>query len=262
VSAGGLVHNGRVIGALGRRSIRQTFRRPQFLAPIVLFPSLFLAANTGGASQATELPGFPDVGFLDFQLAGSMLQSTLLVGVSGGIALALDIERGFIDRLLAAPVARSAMVLGRLVATAVLGLVAALWFLAVGAIFGASFEGGPAGVVAVLVLIPLASLAFGGLGAALALRSGRASVVQGVFPLVFVILFLSTAFFPRNLLQEPAATVAALNPLSLIVDGLREAIVSGVTPDAMLRALGGIALVAVISFGLAALALRARLRAA
>ena len=50
-----------------------------------------------------------------------MIQSTLLAGNSGGIALALDIEIGFIDRLLAAPISRVAIVLGRLAATAVAG---------------------------------------------------------------------------------------------------------------------------------------------
>ena len=93
----------RVVAALGGRSVRQAFRRPQFLAPLIIFPSLFLAVNTGGAGRAVDLPQFPPVnGFLDFQLAGAMLQSTMLAGVSAAIALALDIEIGFIDRLFTA----------------------------------------------------------------------------------------------------------------------------------------------------------------
>ena len=52
-------------------------------------------------------------------------------------------------------------------------------------------------------------------------------MVQGLFPLVFVILFLSDAFFPANLMLEPAATVAEYNPLSFIVDGIREPIIAG-----------------------------------
>ena len=60
---------------------------------------------------AVDLPGFPEVdGFLDFMLAGAMIQSTLLAGNSGGIALAVDIEMGFTDRLLAAPISRFAIV--------------------------------------------------------------------------------------------------------------------------------------------------------
>ena len=90
-----------------RRSIRQTFRRPQLIAPIIVFPTLLLAVQTGGAGRAVDLPGFPEVnGFLDFMLAGAMIQSTLLAGNSGGIALAVDIEMGFTDRLMAAPISR------------------------------------------------------------------------------------------------------------------------------------------------------------
>ncbi|MEX2193729.1 MAG: ABC transporter permease [Thermoleophilaceae bacterium] len=253
----------RVVAGLGRRSVVSAFRRPQFLAPIIIFPSLFLAVNTGGAGRATEIPGFPEVaGFLDFELAGAMLQSTMLAGISGGIALAIDIEMGFIDRLLAAPIARWTMVAGRLMATFVLGFVAAVWFLVIGLMFGAEIQGGALGVLLVLLMVPASAAAFGGLAAALALYTGRASVVQSIFPLVFVIIFLSSAFFPRELLLEPASSIADWNPLSFIAEGLRDPIVSGVSGGPLVKALGSIAIVGMLGVGLSAAALRARLRAA
>jgi ABC-2 type transport system permease protein len=260
---GRLATEWRVVAELSRRSIKQAFRRPQFLAPIIIFPTLFLAINTGGAGRAVDLPQFPAVhGFLDFQLAGAMLQSTMLAGVSAAIALALDIEMGFIDRLVAAPVARSSFVLGRLGATGVLGLISGLWFLAIGLVFGAHIEGGVGGALVVLALVALNAIAFGTLGAALALNSGSASVAQGIFPIVFVILFLSSAFFPQDLLLEPAKTIAEWNPMSLIADGLREPIISGVSLDATLEALGGIAIVGGIGVVLCARGLRRHLRSA
>ena len=252
----------RVVAALAGRSIRQTFRRPQFLAPIILFPSLFLAVNTGGAGRATELPGFPPVnGFLDFEVAAAMLQATMLAGVSGGVALAMDIELGFFDRLIASPIRRSTIVTGRLAATGLLGVFAGVWFLAVALIFGARIEGGVPGALLVLVLLGLAAMAFGGLGAALALKAGRASVVQGIFPLVFVILFLSSAFFPQELMLEPARTVAAWNPLSLIADGVRSPVIGDVDAGELGKGLAGVAIVAVLSALLSAWGLRSRLRA-
>jgi ABC-2 type transport system permease protein len=256
-----LTWNLRVIAALGRRSVVQAFRRPQFLAPILVFPSLFLAVNTGGAGRAVQLPQFPPVhGFLDFQLAGAMLQSTMLAGVSGAIALAMDIEIGFIDRLVAAPIARASFVIGRLIATGVLGIVSGVWFIAVGLIFGAHINGGVAGALVVIALVSLNALAWGSVGAALALKSGRASVAQGVFPIVFVILFLSSAYFPRNLMLEPAKTIAHWNPMSLIAEGLRDPVVSGLSLTSTLKGLGGIATVAAIGGVLVTLSLRARLR--
>src|SRR3954467_3031183 len=114
MTAAALATNGRVTLSLARRGLRQAFRRPQFLAPLVIFPSLMLAANTGGAGRATELQGFPEVhGFLDFALAGAVLRWAMLAGVSGGIALALDFEIGFIDRLFAAPISRYTIIAGR-----------------------------------------------------------------------------------------------------------------------------------------------------
>jgi ABC-2 type transport system permease protein len=251
----------RATGALARRSLNQTFRYPRYLAPLVVFPSLFLAVNVGGAGRATSLPGFPAVhGFLDFELAASMLQATMLTGVSSGMALGIDIERGFIDRLIAAPISRPVVVTGRLAANAALGVFIGAWFLTIGLIFGAHIAGGVVGVLQVFALLSLAALAFGALGASLALRSGNAGLVQGTFPLVFVVLFVSTAFFPRNLMQEPAASIAAYNPLSLIAHGIREPVIHGASLASFGEGLAGVAIVGVISSTLAALALRHRLR--
>jgi ABC-2 type transport system permease protein len=252
----------RVVVALGWRSIKQAFRRPQFLAPVIVFPSLLLAVNTGGAGRAVDLPAFPEVGgFLDFELAGAILQAVLLAGVSGGIALALDIEIGFMDRLLAAPVARWTIVVGRLAATAALGLLAAVWFLAVGLVFGAEIVAGVGGAVVVIALTTLAAGAFGGFAAALALKTGRASVVQGIFPLAFVVLFVSSAFFPRDLLLEPASAVADWNPLSYIAEAVRDPVVSTLSAEELWKGLAAIGFVAVFGIAASALAFRARLRA-
>jgi ABC-2 type transport system permease protein len=251
----------RATGALARRALSQTVRYPRYLAPLVIFPSLFLVVNVGGAGSATELPGFPKVhGFLDFQLPAAMLQAALLSGVSSGMALGLDIERGFIDRLIAAPVSRPVVVSGRLAANAALGIFIAIWFLTIGLLFGAHIEGGVVGVLQIMLLVALTALAFGTLGAALALWAGNAGLVQGTFPLVFVVLFLSGAYFPRALMDEPAASAAAYNPLTLIANGLREPVVESASLASFGEGLGGIAIIGAISVSLAAIALRHRLR--
>ena len=253
----------RVVTALGRRSVQQAFRRPQFLAPSLIFPTLFLAVNTGGAGRAVDLPQFPPVnGFLDFQLAGAMLQSTMLAGVSAAIALALDIQIGFVDRLVAAPIARASFVLGRLAATGLLGLLSGVWFFAVGLVFGAEIQSGVPGAVVVLLLVGLNAIAWGTIGAAIALNSGSPSVAQGIFPIVFVILFLSSAFFPEDLLLEPAKTIAQWNPMSLIANSLREPIISDLSLEKTLEGLAGIAIVGAIGTVLCARGLNKKLKSA
>lgn len=258
----GLETNLRVVAALGWRSVRQTFRRPQLMAPIIVFPTLLLAIQTGGAGAAVDLPGFPPVqSFLQFMLAGAMMQSLMLAANSGGIALAVDIEMGFTDRLFAAPISRYAVVLGRLAGTAALGIASALWFLAIGLIFGAEIAGGVPGAMVAVALTGAATVAIGGLGASVALRTGQASIVQGLFPLIFVVLFLSTAFFPEGLMVEPARTIAKYNPLSLVVEGIREPIVAGLDGADVLQAALAIFGIAIFSLLLSAHALRHRLKA-
>lgn len=252
----------RIVWALGWRSVKQTFRRPQLLAPLLIFPTLLLAVQTGGAGRAVDLPAFPEVSsFLAFMLAGAMVQSALLAGNSGGIAFAVDIEMGFTDRLLVAPIPRFAVVAGRLLGTAALGLFTAVWFVAIGLIFGVTFTEGIVGVLIMTGFVVVAGVAFGSIGAAIALRSGSASVVQGMFPLVFVILFLSTAFFPEDLLLEPAKTIAEYNPLSFIVNVIRDPIVFTFTTDDLLKGLAGLGIVGAFGITLSALAFRRRLRA-
>jgi ABC-2 type transport system permease protein len=190
-----------------------------------------------------------------------MMQSLMLAGNSGGIALAVDIEMGFTDRLFAAPISRFTIVLGRLAGTAALGALSAVWFLGVGLIFGTPIEEGIAGALVVVVLVALSAVAIGGIGAAVALRTGSSSVVQGAFPLIFVVLFLSSAFFPQPLMLEPAKTIADYNPLSFIVEGIRYPIVFGFSASEMVKALLSVAGIAALGLLMSASALRHRLRA-
>jgi ABC-2 type transport system permease protein len=251
----------RAVLALARRALRNVLRRPQFIAPLVVFPSLMLAANVGGLSRTTSLPGFPtDVhGFLDFQLAAAITQSLLLGGVSAGIAVALEIEGGFFDRLLAAPIPRLAIVLGRLAATSVIAVAQVAYFLALGLVFGAHIRAGIPGVLVVAAIGSLAGTGFGALGVMLALRAKSASTVQGIFPLVFVVLFISSAFFPRQLLETPARQIAAYNPLSYLADGMREPIIHTLQAAPVLEGLAAAGGIAVVAVALSLLALRGRL---
>lgn len=254
-----LAANARVVVALGTRSVKQTARRPQLAAPLLVFPTLLLAIQTGGAGRAVDLPQFPPVnGFLDFMLAGAMVQSILLASNSGAIALALDIEMGFTDRLFAAPISRYAVVLGRLAGTALLGAFTAVWFLAIGLAFGVELKEGILGALWCVFLVSAAAVAFGAVVASIALKSSSASVVQGLFPILFVILFLSTAFFPANLMLEPAASVAEYNPLSFIVEGLREPTVDAWDGVDELKALASVIGIGALGLWMCSLALRGR----
>lgn len=226
----------RVVRALAARQIMRIVRRPQSLSPIFLVPTMFLIVTSGGAARAIDLPGFPPVeSFFQFALAGAIVQSTMLGGLMTGITLSIDVDGGFFDRMLVAPVPRSALVLGRVAGTAVIAVLQAALYLAIGVAFGARVAGGLPAVLLILALASLCSASLGGLAVALALRA-RAQWVQGMFPIVFVIIFLSSAFFPRELLTGAARPAAQYNPISYLAEGMREPIISGVHGAAELRA--------------------------
>lgn len=251
----------RPVLALAGRALRNASRRPQFFVPMLVFPSLLLAVNTGGLSRSTDLPGFPHVhGFLDFQLAAAMTQSLLLGGVSVGIAVALEIENGFFDRLIAAPIPRTSIVFGRLAATLPIACLQIAFFLLLGLIFGAEIRGGVLGALLVLLIGAIAGTGFGGIGMVLALRARSASLVQGIFPFAFVILFLSSAFFPEKLLEAPADWVAAYNPLSYIANGMRNPIIEQIDWPTVLEGLAAAVGVTAAMTALSVVSLRGRLR--
>jgi ABC-2 type transport system permease protein len=143
----------RVVGALAERVLIVQRRRAQLLLPTFLLPLLLLAVIASGTSAGRGLRGFPDVSsYLAFVVPGTVTQGTLLAGLTAGIMMAADVEFGFFDRLLTAPVHRSSIVLGRLVGVLVLSVLQTIWFLGIAMLFGARYGGGVPGVLGAICL--------------------------------------------------------------------------------------------------------------
>lgn len=225
MSAADIASNSRVAWALADRGLRVQMRRAQFLVPSFLLPMVLLAIVASGTSSATKLPGFPDTGaYVGFIIGGTIVQGTLFAGLTGGIAMASDIEGGFFDRLMAAPVSRVSVVLGRILGSALLGAIQAPVFLTVAFLFGARYEGGVLGVLEVIALASLCAGAIAGVASAIALRTGSMQLMQNLFPLMFVLLFTAPAFFPRDFLSPALGAIAPFNPLTYVVEGIRAAL--------------------------------------
>ncbi len=252
----------RQTAALAWRSIVTTIRLPQAWFPALFFPLVLMAiftASFGGAPGT--IPGFPPVrSFLDFAVSGAIIQGVLIAGTSAGAAFATDIEGGFFDRLVASPTSRTSILTGRLGASIALGVGQALLFIAIAAIFGARVDGGLIGIIVVVVIATLFAAAVGGLGIFLALRTGSGEAVQGMFPLFFALLFFSSAFFPLDTMVGWYHDVAALNPITYLVESMRREIIGGATIWTALTGIGIALGLALITVGASALALRRRLR--
>jgi ABC-2 type transport system permease protein len=248
--------------AMSKRSILAIVRQPALVIPSVVFPLFFAALGSSSFGRAVRLPNFPKVdNFLDFAIAGSIVQAVLFGSVTGGTALATDIEQGFFDRLLATPTSRVSILVGRLAGAAAFGAFQALFFMLVLLPFGVRIKSGVGGMVAIVLCGALTAMAIGGFTAAMALKTGSSEAVQGSFPLLFVALFFSSAFFPRETMRGAYKTIADINPVSHLVEGIRGLVIDGLTAGHVAAALLIPAAIAVISVGLATRTLYSRLAA-
>ena len=243
---------------LARRAVFQALRRPPLIAPVIILPTILLVAFSGGGQDATALPGFPATpSFFDYELPGAIVMASALAGISGGVAFAVDIRMGFVDRVLSSVPWRGAPSLACLSTTAFIALLASVWLLALGVVFGHP----PAvlNIVWILLVSVLTAAAMSTVMGALALRSADPSVVSGFFPLGIFMILLSSAFFPRDLLLSPAKEIAYVNPLTAIANALRDAWLDQLDGGIALTAIVALLAITAIGATLSTLALRKRL---
>ena len=250
------------VWALSRRAVMAMVRQPTTFLPALFFPTMLAAVNASAFNRSTMLPGFPEVdSFLDFLLPAVIMQGVLFGGVAGGNELAVDIEDGFFERLLASPVWRPSILVGRLAGSAALGGFQAVFFTTLMAVFGARVKGGAPGVIVLVLVAMIMAVAVGGVTAVIGIRTGSQEAVQNTFPLVFIIVFLSSAFFPTELMSGWYQQVAQVNPLSWVIDGIRYLVITdwswSEAAQAIVVALG----LAAITISLASFTLRQRLKA-
>jgi ABC-2 type transport system permease protein len=245
---------------LAQRSVVRTLRQPAMVFPSVFFPLLLLSINSSGLNSATRLPGFPTHSYFQFAIAIPFIQGALFSAMSAGTNVANDIETGFLNRLSLTPLRRVALMLGQVTGILALGLIQALTFLLVGVVFGDGLATGAGGIPVLILLSLTISLAFGCIGAWVALRTGNGEAVQGVFPLFFAALFLSSMSLPRNLIETDwYRTIATWNPVSYMIEGIRSLFITGWDAEALalgFACAGGVAAIAMVA---ASMALRTRM---
>jgi ABC-2 type transport system permease protein len=248
------------VGQIARRSVLRTARQPANIIFPFVFPTALLAVSSAGLSPATEIPGFPTDSYLAFFVAFPFIQGALFATMNAGTDLARDIQTGFLNRLALTPLRGVALIAGQLAGIAAMGFVQSLYYLAVALIIGVRLESGLVGAVVLIVLATAIAIAFGALGAFFALRTGSGEAVQGLFPLLFVGLFLSSMNLPRNLIETDwFRIVATFNPISYLIEGLRSLIIAGWDWQALALAFGFAAALAIASLAAATWALSLRL---
>jgi ABC-2 type transport system permease protein len=241
------------------RALRAIPRDLESIIPPVFIALFFYLVNVGTLQDLTEtnIPGFD---FKAFQMSTAILLG--VTGVSRAYALVLDIQDGYIDRLLMTPIRRLAILLGHLVADVTMASILTLPVLVLGAIMGVRFESGILGYPVFILIAAAWSLAFAGFGYAIALKTGNPAAVQQSFLLFFPFLFLTSSYVPREQLSGWLDTIATVNPVTYLLEGMRSLAMRGWQWDELGQAVLAVGGVGILSMWLCLAALRGRVRQA
>jgi ABC-type multidrug transport system permease subunit len=233
---------------LWRRSLNEVLRVRGALLPATVAPVVFMLGMSGQFGRLTGLDGFPTDSYLSWIVPLSCLQGAGFAGAATGSNLARDIEQGWFDRLLVAPVPRPLLVIGPILGAVTRSLVPATVVLLVGLALGAELTGGVIGVLLLYVAAAgfCAVAALWGIFMAVTFRTQQAGPLmqQGVF----LAVFLSTAYTPEVLLRGWLADVAELNPVTYVLQMARQATVVGIEPSLANTWPGIVALVGLAGF--------------
>ena len=210
------------VWVLIKRSVREALRTPEALLPTLFIPLFFLVVNVG---QAAKIFPTGDTPFLAGQnYAAFQLPSSLLLAASFGSAalyLVEDIEGGYFDKLRAAPVPRTAIVFGRLVAEGLKAVAIASAMVVIALPFGITIASGPIGFLLLILLTAAWAMVFSGFMQLIALKTRSAAATNSAGLIFFPLLFLTPSFVPRPLLTRPMEIAATFNPVTYIMEGLR-----------------------------------------
>jgi ABC-type multidrug transport system permease subunit len=217
--------------ALWRRSLNEVLRVRGALLPATIAPVIFMLGITGQFGRLTGLDGFPTDSYISWIVPLSCLQGAGFAGAATGANLARDIEQGWFDRLLVAPVARPLLVLGPILGAVTRSMVPATVVLVVGLMIGADLTGGIPGLLALYFACAAfcATAALWGIFMAVTFRTQQAGPLmqQGVF----LAVFLSTAYTPALLLRGWLSEAAHYNPVTHVLELGRQATVEGIDPS-------------------------------
>jgi ABC-2 type transport system permease protein len=248
------------VAVLGTRAFLRSSRQPGQLFFALAFPLFFLAVIASGLNRADTIPGFPDDSFLDFMMVVPFVHGALFTAINSAVELGRDIETGFLNRLALTPARGIAIMLGNLAGAVAMAMVQFSIYFVATVIAGAEFEAGWLGIPVLFGLAAMIAIAFGAAGMTIALRTGSSDGVQGMFPLFFVVFFLSSMNMPRDLIDaEWFRWIATVNPVSYLIEGLRSLAIWGWDPLALALGFGTALGVIAIALTLSAFAFQERL---
>jgi ABC-2 type transport system permease protein len=243
---------------LTARSLRTLWRQPTFAAMTLIAPIIWLLLFGQLFRSVVHIPGFStgSGSYLEFITPGVIVMTALFSSGWAGTVYIDDMNRG-VDRLLASPVRRGAMMIGTLAYQAVTTIVQTLIVFGVAYISGARFRGGVVGIVITIAAAALISVIMASFSNALALLLRQQEALIGISQFIVLPLqFLSSAIMDTRLSPHWVQHVARYNPVDWAVVASRQALSAGTEWGAVWPRLGFLAALAATMAWLATRAFR------
>lgn len=216
------------IVALVDRSKNELLRVPGAAIPAVLAPTIFFLGLNGVFGNLTQLTGFETDSYASFLVPVTLLQGAGFTGAATGVNLARDIETGWLDRLLASPAPRWVLLTGTVIAASLRSFIPAAVVLLVAFAIGAHWPGVD-GMLITLALVAAVAAVAACYATTLALRFKSQSAAPLMQAGMLALVLLTTAYAPLELLQGWLQDVARLNPMTLVVEAVRQGFVGGIS---------------------------------
>jgi ABC-type multidrug transport system permease subunit len=220
--------NVEMLRALVARARNELVRVPAAAVPGVLAPTIFFLGLNGVFGNLIQLNGFDANSYASFIIPVSMLQGAGFTGAATGVNLARDMEAGWFDRLVASPAPRWVLLGGNVLSASIRALIPATVLFCVAMAVGAHFPGIGGLAIAILLVMGMAAVA-ACWGSMLALHYRSQAVAPLMQSGMFLAILCTTAYAPLALLQGWLQEVARLNPVTQVIEGVRQGFVGGVS---------------------------------
>ena len=210
------------------RDLRARIRMPVFIFMTLFQPILWLVLFTQIFKSLGGMLGPGGGSYLQFFAPGVLVMTVLFGSAFSGFGMLWDIDTGVLSKMLATPVTRISVIVGRIIATVVVLLIQALIIIILALIMGVHFKTGAPGVLFTFFLLSLLGLGFAAFSNGLALLLKRQENVMAVTNLLTMpLMFLSSLMMPAALLPGWLNTVRHINPIDYAVVGARDLISNG-----------------------------------
>ncbi len=239
------------------RALRTLARQPMYLAFTLIQPMVWLLLFGQLFTRLADLPGFGSSSYLEYLTPGVVVMTAVFSAGWAGTSFIQDMERGVMDRNLASPLSRGAMITGSLAYQAVTTIIQSLIVFGVGFLAGARYEGGAGGILLVVAYATVLALAFAALSDAIALLVRQQEALIGVSQFLSLPLtFVSSVMIAPTLMPGWVSAAAAYNPVDWAAVASREAMSAAPQWDVLATRGGALVALALVMGWLASRAFR------